>query len=136
MEYIQVNESSSLPDLSRLAPFKAVIAIENPVSSERQQEICRWLVETGCMYVMILGEDCDDWQEIIREINLSQFSLDDMTPEQFVMITTHAREGLRSVFWHAKKHAHHPKVKMQNIVTVHIGEQNRSIDYGSIFQKA
>ncbi len=136
MEYIQLNEDNALPAVRHLAPFKAVIAIEDPVSRDRQSEICLWLVESGCKYVMICGEHYPGWEDMVRQINLDQVSLDAMTPEQFIMITTHAREGLRSVFWHAKKHAKHSHVKMTDIVTLHIGKQNRSTDYLSIFHKA
>jgi hypothetical protein len=136
MEYIQLTESNFLPDIRHLAPFKAVIAIEDSVSRARQREISTWLVESGGKYVMVCGESCQDWEETIRQANLSQVSIEDMTAEEFVVITTHAREGLRNVFWHAKKHAHHTHVKMINIVAVHIGNQNRSVEYLSIFQKA
>lgn len=136
MEYIQLTESSVLPGIGHLAPFKAVLAIEHPVSRTRQHEIAAWLVETGCRYVMICGKDCQDWEAQVRRANLGQVSIENMTAEEFVMITTHAHEGLRSVFWHAKKHARHTHVEMENIVTVHIGNQNRSIEYLSIFTKA
>lgn len=136
MEYIQLSGDTALPDISQLAPFKAVIAIEDSVDTERQLEICRWLVGMGCKYAMICGASCEGWEEIIRRLNLEQVSLDDMTPEQFIMITTHARERLRSVFWHAKKHARHSHIKMQDIITIHIGEQNRSVEYLAMFRKA
>lgn len=136
MEYIQLSESSVLPGIGHLAPFKTVLAIEHPVSRIRQHEIATWLVEMGCKYVMICGENCQDWEAHIRRANLNQVSLENMVPEEFVMITTHAREGLRSVFWHAKKHARHTHVEMENIVTVHIGNQGRSVEYLSIFTKA
>ena len=136
MEYIQLTESNFLPDIGRLAPFKAVLAIEHAVSRTRQHEISAWLVEMGGKYVMICGEGCKDWEDNIRRINLNRVGLENMTPEEFVMITTHAREGLRNVFWHAKKHAHHTHIDMKNIVTVHIGSRNRSVEYSSIFQKA
>ena len=136
MEYILANETSVLPDIHRLAPFKAVIAIEEPLSMERQREICQWLLDSGCKYAMVCGESCESWEAMIREINLEAVDLDTMTPEQFVMITTHAREGLRAVYWHAKKHAHHSHVKMDQVITLHIGSKNRSTDYLGIFQKA
>ena len=136
MEYIQLNADNDLPDVGHLAPFKAIIALEDPVNADRQHEICEWLINAGCKYVMICGQGSDSWQQKLREINLSLIDLDDMKPEEFVMITTHERERLRSVFWHAKKHAHHSHVKMTNMVTVHISNQNRSTDYLAIFQKA
>ncbi len=136
MEYFQLTENNELPGIRHLAPFKVVLAIEENVSYTRQHEVSNWLVEMGGKYVMICGDNCQRWEETIRQANLSRINIKDMKPEEFVMITTHAQERLCYVFWHAKKHARHTKVKFANIVTIHIGNQNRSVEYHSIFSKA
>jgi len=136
MEYFQLTESNKLPGIRHLAPFKAVLAIEDNVSHTRQYEVSNWLVEMGGKYVMICGDNCQGWEETIRQANLTQVNIEDMKPEEFVMITMHAHDRLRNVFWHAKKHARHPQVKFDNIITIHIGNQNRSVEYLSMFSKA
>jgi len=136
MEYIQLTEQNDLPGIGHLAPFKVVLAIEDTVSDSRQSEISSWLVETGGKYVMICGKDCESWEQSIRQANLEQVDIDNMRPEEFVMITTHAHERLRNVLWHAKKHARHSHVKFNNTLTIHIGSQNRSVEYLSMFEKA
>ncbi len=136
MEYFQLAENSDLPGIGHFAPFKVILAIEGTVSRTRQYEVSNWLVEMGGKYVMICGTDCQSWEESIRQANLDRVDLKDMKPEEFVMITTHRHEKLRNVFWHAKKHAHHTHVKFENILTVHIGNQNRSVEYHSMFGKA
>ncbi|MDH3635656.1 MAG: hypothetical protein OES20_13235 [Gammaproteobacteria bacterium] len=136
MEYFQLTENSDLPNIEQFAPFKVVLAIENPTSRDRQLEISNWLVRAGGKYVMICGEDCESWEQIIRQVNLDQVDLDHMQPGEFVMITVHKHERLRNVFWHAKKHAHHTHVKFDHILTIHIGNQNRSVEYQSMFGKA
>ena len=136
MEYFQLTENSDLPSIERYAPFKAVLAIENPTSRDRQLEISDWLVQMGGKYVMICGEGCESWERTIRQSNLEQVDLDHMQPEEFVMITVHKQERLRNVFWHAKKHARHTHVKFDHILTIHIGNQNRSVEYLSMFGKA
>ena len=136
MEYFQLTESNALPGIRHLAPFKAVLAVEDNVSRNRQTEISNWLVEMGSKYVMICGDDCQNWEEAIRRANLARVNIEDMQPEEFVMITNHARDRLRNVFWHAKKHAHHTHVKLANTITIHIGNQNRSVEYLSMFSKA
>ena len=135
MEYIQLGENSILPQIDNLAPFKAVLAIEDPVSRERQRQVSEWLVEMGGMYVMICGSDCESWQQSIRKANLERIPLEQIRPEQFVMLTVHMHEPLRSVFRHAKKYARHTDVELHNIVTVHISQQNREVDYHSQFNK-
>lgn len=136
MEYFQLTENSELPGIAQFAPFKAVIAIEKPVSRARQIKISSWLVQAGGKYIMVCGENCDSWEQTIRQSNLEQVDLDNMKPEQFVMITVHRHERLRNVFWHAKKHAHHSHVKFDYMLTIHIGNQNRSVEYQSMFSKA
>ena len=53
MKYYQINESTKLPDLTDMAPFKVVLAIEIICSEQLQNEIADWLVTSGCRYVMI-----------------------------------------------------------------------------------
>ena len=136
MHYFQLIEGEKLPVVEHFAPFKAVLAIEDAVSPARQQEVSAWLVEMGCKYVMICGSDGQGWQESIRRANLERVSIDDMQPHDFVMITTHPHEKLRSVFWHARKVARHTHVKIENILTFHFSKQNRSVEYLAIFDKA
>lgn len=135
MEYIQLGEHGELPGIANFAPFKAVLAIEDSVSRERQQQISRWLVGMGGAYVMICGEDCESWQDSIRRANLDQVPLEEMQPQQFVMITTHLHERLRSVFQHAKKYARHTHVKIENVLTVHVADRNREVEYHNLFNK-
>jgi len=136
MKYFQINEHSDLPDIEQFAPFKAVLAIEEAVSDARQSEIANWLVEMGGKYVMVCGEGCKSWESPIRQANLDKVDLEHMQPEDFVMITTHAHEKLRQVFWHAKKQAYHSHVKFDKILAINIGNKNRSVEYCSVFDKA
>lgn len=136
MEYFLLTGINELPGISHLAPFKAVLAIEDNVNDARQHEVSSWLVESGGKYVMICGDSCQSWEQSIRQANLSLVNIEDMKPEEFVMITTHEHDRLRNVFWHAKKAARHTHVKFDNIVTIHIGNRNRSVEYLSMFNKA
>ena len=136
MEYFQLTETNAPPEISHLAPFKAVLAIEDNVSPARQHEISNWLVKAGGKYVMICGENHQSWEASIRQANLAHVNIADMQPREFVMITTHMHEKLRNVFWHAKKAARHTHIKINSIITIHIGNQNRSVEYLSMFSKA
>ncbi len=136
MKYIQINEHSDLPNVEEFAPFKAVLAIEEAVNEARLTEIANWLVEMGGKYVMVCGENCKSWEAPIRQANLDRVDLEHMKPEEFVMITIHENEKLRHVFWHAQKQAYHSHVKFGEVLTIHIGSKNRSVEYFSIFDKA
>ena len=136
MEYFLLFENDELPDIAPFAPFKVVLAIEESVSPAHRDEIADWLVASGGKYVMVCGSDCDEWIESIRRANLAQVDINEMKPDQFVMITPHAEEKLRHVFWHAQKIARHTHVKIRDIVTLHIGQKNRLVEYSAIFDKA
>lgn len=136
MEYVLLEAQGTLPDIGRFAPFKAVLAIEDEVDAARQVAICDWLVEMGCMYAMVCGEGCQGWADAVRAANLRQVDIEAMRADQFVMITQHPGERLRNVFWHARKHARHTHVDLQHTLVIHVGQQNRSIEYQSIFDKA
>ena len=136
MEYIQVNQTSELPDISAFSPFKAVIAIEDQFSTARREQICHWLTQMGGLYMMICGEDIELWSASIRQANIDQNGIDSMTADKFVMITEHENERLRNVFWHAKKYARHTHAELENLVVIHVSNENRSVDYLSIFNKA
>ena len=135
MEYILLGENGPLPDIENLAPFKAVLAVEDSVTDARRCAISDWLVEMGGMYVMICGADCDCWQDSVRSANLARYPLDEIEPGQFVMITLHRHERLRSVFLHARKYARHTDVDLERIVAVHVSRQNREIEYRNLFNK-
>ena len=136
MEYFQLTEQNDLPGIGHFAPFKVVLAIEDTVSRSRQNEVSNWLVETGGKYVMICGGQCKSWEQSIRQANLNQVDIENMNPREFVMITTHQHERLHNVFWHAKKHARHTHVKFNNTLAIHIGSQDRSVEYLAMFEKA
>ena len=136
MRYIQVNRLTELPDISAYAPFKVVLAVEEPVSAERQKEISTWLVEMGCRYVMSCGEQCDSWSTSVRAANLAMFDLETMSAKNFVMTTSHSREPLRSVFWYAKNSARHPELTFDDCVVLHLAGRDRSVEYKGIYEKS
>jgi len=136
MQYIRINRLTGLPDISQLAPFKAIIAIETPVSEQRQAEISAWLVNMGCRYVMSCGEGCNSWLDSVRKANLEVFNVDNLSVENFVMTTSHPVESLRSVFWFAKKSAKHPEVVFDKFVVIHLADRDRSTEYLGMYQKA
>lgn len=136
MRYINIHRLTQLPDISSLAPFKAVLSIEEPVSEARQAEISAWLVEMGCRYVMTVGDDCDSWCDSVRRANLDMFDIDTMDARDFVVTTGHRYESLKAVFWYAKKTATHPENTFKQCVVLHIASGERSAEYQTIYQRA
>ena len=135
MKYIWLNEAGDLPDISQHSPFKVLLSVDMLVGRKCRQEISSWLVNMGAMHVTIRGEECFEWKNSIRQANLDRVSLEDMRPEQFVMITTHPHENLRSVFKQISKHARHTHVELDFTIIVHLSEQSSETDYRSIFSR-
>ncbi len=135
MKYIWLKDTNDLPNINQYAPFKVLLSIDLALSPEDRQQISSWLVEMGAMHVTIRGEDCLNWKESIRQANLEKVKLDEMQPEQFVMITTHPFESLRSLYGQLKKHAKHTHLKLDLTVIVHLALQSGDAEYCSIFSR-
>lgn len=133
MDYLQLTSSSELPDISALRPFKAVVIVEDAVSSDRQAAISRWLVESGCLYVMAWGIDCGEWESSVELANFEAFDFDEIPDDCVVMTTWHEGESLKDVFWFSKHSAMHPCRQLQSILLLHLSptgrEQEMSNEY-------
>ena len=135
MKYVWLNAGNELPELGQHAPFKVLLSVDMEVSHQRQQQISNWLVDMGALHFTIRGEGCLHWKDSVRQANLDKVNIEDMQPEQFVMITTHPYEGLRSVFKQLKKHARHTHVDLNFTVVIHLAETSSDVEYQSIFSR-
>ncbi|WP_456107224.1 DUF7684 family protein [Peristeroidobacter agariperforans] len=115
IEYQPVTEVGTLPDVRALAPYKCVVIIESSVSVARQVEISRWLVDSGCLYMMAWGPGCSSWDDSVDLANLEQFDFRDVPEDNFVMTTWHESESLSEVFGFSKFAAMHPSTEMQRL---------------------
>lgn len=120
MNYIQVTASTELPDLSELRPFKALVIVEDAVTPERQAVISRWLVDSGCLYMMAWGEDCASWQESVDRANIETFNSGEIPDDCVVITTSHEDELLKQVFWFSKHTAMHPCFELDNTLLLHL----------------
>jgi hypothetical protein len=100
--YVRITPGEQLPDISNHAPFKAVVIIATEYEPEWQREVSRWLVGSGCLYMMAWGPDCSSWDDSVDHANISDFAPDDIPDDKFVMTTWHDKESLENVFWFAQ----------------------------------
>ena len=63
LRYVQVQDGSPLPDVSELKPYKAIVVVEDRPSQVWRDQASRWLVDSGCLYMMAWGEDCSSWDD-------------------------------------------------------------------------
>jgi hypothetical protein len=120
MKYLQLSPSGTLPELSDLRPFKAVVIVAMPVTPDQQRDISHWLVKSGCLYMMAWGENCIAWAESVQRANRIAFSTPEIPDQSLVITTSHEVEALKDIFWYAKHTAMHPCFKLDNILLLHI----------------
>lgn len=120
IEYIAVSSSGPLPEIPASRPFKAVLIVEEAVTPERQAAVSRWLVESGCLYLMACGDDCGTWADSVDRANREAFDCDEIPDDRVVITTRHEDEPLKEVFWFSKHTAMHPCFPLDDIVLLHL----------------
>lgn len=136
LRYIQVQDGEPLPDVGDLGPFKAIVVIENRPSPAWQSQASRWLVDSGCLFMMAWGEDCGSWDDSVDLAHLEAFDFGEIPAGKDVMTTWHESESLEEVFRFAKTSAEHPTVELGNSLILHVGAKARHAKLDALFQKA
>jgi len=104
MRYLRLEPNSVLSPYDGLRPFAAIIAIESEVAPEWQWQVSKWLVESGCLYMLAWGRDCSSWDDSVDYANLEAFNYGDIPEEHDVITTWHDHQTLSEVFDFAKRH--------------------------------
>lgn len=136
LQYIRLLPDGTLPDISELPPYKAILVIEDAVSELWQWEVGRWLANSGCRYMMVWGENCVSWEESVEEANLEAFDYEDIPEDRVIITASHEDEDLSEVFWFAKHRASHPAHELRNTVILHISSVDKQRDMESGFEEA
>ncbi len=125
LTYLQLPPGSEPPKLDHLSPFLAIVLAEEEVDELWQAEISRWLVASGCRYLLAWGKDCEAWHDMMDDANLEAFDYEDIPEEDFVITTWHEDEEREEVFWFAKHRAAHPALTFKATVILDISLVNR-----------
>lgn len=128
LHYVRLGSSAALPDDTRRAPFKCVVVVHHAVPAERRTEISRWLVASGCRYVMAWGVDCASWKESMDHANRAAFDFGAIPDERVVITTSHAGDSLPEVFWFSKHSAMHPCFPLDETVLLHLSDTEREAE--------
>lgn len=108
------------PPVLALAPFRAVLHIDLPVSAEWMGRIAEWLVSSGCLYAMCWGIACEEWHDSIDWAVLKAFNFEDIPEDRFVMTTWHSNEPVSEVYWYSEHCANHSDVALTDTVIIHV----------------
>jgi hypothetical protein len=134
--YERVQDGDPLPDVGNLKPFKAIVVIDEDPSLEWQTEASRWLVVSGCLYMMAWGENCGSWDDSVDYANIEICVFDEIPDDELVMTTWHEKESLLEVFEFSKQWAQHPTVKLDNILVLHISAVDKREEFERIFKSS
>ena len=124
-EYLLLKPESPPPNITAFPPFRAVVIVEADVTPEWQSLVSRWLVKSGCLYMMAWGVNCSTWHDLVDMANIEQFNFSPIPDDKFVFTTCHTDEPQEGVFWYSKNCALHSSVELERTVLLHISASNR-----------
>ncbi|MDQ8755172.1 hypothetical protein RCO27_02915 [Sphingosinicella sp. LHD-64] len=133
--YVRISEASGLPEISEYRPFRAVVVLDADYSDSWQDEVSRWLVDAGCLYMMAWGPNCGSWDDSVDYAQIQKYP-DEPPQADFVMTTWHERETLEEVFWFARFCAHDPYDLIENSLIVHVGTVDRATEFMALYAQA
>ncbi|GHB74153.1 hypothetical protein GCM10008107_24380 [Psychrosphaera saromensis] len=132
MEYVQLSGLCELPDISCFGKFKSIVVVEEEVSELRQNQISKWLVDSGCLYMMAWGVEASSWDTSVDLANIAQFENAEIPDESLVLTTWHDDELLFEVFEFSKFSAFHRYHELNPII-VHLSSINKESEFRSVY---
>ena len=133
--YVHLPSGSELPTLPSDQAFRAVLIVEAPVSVQWQDRVSKWLVDSGCLYMMAWGLGCRSWDDSVDWANIESFESGDIPEDRFVLTTWHEGQSLEEVFDFCKACAKHPVVPLPVVMLIHIAEQDRETELRERFNR-
>jgi len=136
MHYVRVEPNAALKPYEGRHPFRAIVVIEDAVEPEWQAAASKWLVESGCAYMLAWGRECSSWDTSVDLANLEAFDYGQIPEDRFVMTTWHEHEPLSEVFWFAKNCAFAGTVDIVDTLVFHVSHHDRSDEYALVYAAA
>lgn len=124
IKYFHLSPDADLPTLEGLRQFKTILVADVEVQETTMWDVSRWLIESGCLYALTWGIDCEAWHEALDDAYLEAINYEDVPAAQALISTWHEDEDLEEVFWFAKHRAAHP-ADLQETLILHIADTQR-----------
>ena len=125
VQYHYLRVGTEPPILGNIDPFAAVVIIEDEVDWKWRAKISRWLVDSGCLFMMAWGKDCSLWDESVDYANIDDFPDREVPNDRYVLTTWHNDESLEEVFWFAQHSARHDVIKLKHLLLLDISQAPR-----------
>lgn len=125
MRYLRLSQTDTLPERAFGQPYKTILLVDNDFELDRQFAISEWLVESGCLYVMVTGRSTANWAAMVDLANLARFDFEPIPDAAVVIATTHENESLQDVFWFSNYSAMHPCCELNDLLLLDLSDQDR-----------
>ncbi|MBL4786889.1 MAG: hypothetical protein JKY49_15860 [Cohaesibacteraceae bacterium] len=130
IKYVSLIDQGDLPKLGDLKSFTCIILIGESTPVAHQLEICKWLVDSGCKWIMAFGQDCEIWHDTSCSVVADMTS--DTTAGQNIMTTSHRDQTIDEVLALAKLSMQ----KFDNILMLDVGEDGNQDMLQTLFDEA
>ncbi|NYE61532.1 hypothetical protein FHW58_002739 [Duganella sp. 1224] len=135
LNYLHLTPSSDLPALEGLRQFKTILVADADVQEPMMWDVSRWLIDSGSLYVLVWGQDSEQWREAIEDAALEAVNYEDVPDERRVLVTAHEDDELDEVFWYARHRAAHP-ADLKHTLILHIADAPRREDLEAAYSDA
>lgn len=136
VKYLHLDSGDALPDIGHLSPFMAIVLVEEAAEEMWQWELCRWLVASGCRFMLAWGRDAEGWSEAIDDAAGEAHDYEDVADELAVMTTSHADEDMEEVFWYAKRRAVHRALQLSTTIIIDIASDSREEEVRALYEQS
>lgn len=136
ISYLHLRPEQDPPSLGDRRSFRAVIVLAQATSAEWRDAVSRWLVESGCLYMMAWGEGSSAWDDSVDLANLETFGFGEIPEDRVVMTTWHDNETLSEAFGFSYRCAHHPTVALNDTIIVDVGPRDRRVELIKMLEEA
>src|SRR5438067_13187519 len=135
LRYLHLAPDTDLPEL-QLAPFMAIVLVEDEVHESWMWDASRWLVAAGCRYVLAWGKDCAAWNDAADEALQEAADYEDVPPERQGLTASFEDEDMEEVFWFARHRAVHPGGPLDTTLILHIAPDSRKDEIEALYADA
>lgn len=118
--YLHLSGGEFPPILEGFYPYRSIVVIEEKVTTEWQYDVSEWLVESGCRYMLAVGDSSSEWDDSVDVVNLEQYDYGEMPDDALVVTSWHENETFAEVAALAKNSVSHTGLEIENTLLLHI----------------
>ncbi len=134
MNYLQLQPGNELTEITHLKPFKCVVVVEEEVLPDEREAVSKWLVQSGCVFMMAWGKECRLWEDSVDWATIEQCQYNEIPAESLVLTTCHEDETLKDVFEFAKHAAFHGEYESLKTLVLHISQTQKEMTFKTEFE--